>query len=171
MLCLSDETRTSFERVPWGSRTVARGKAQAAEDPATPRPFEQIWFAGNHSDIGGSYPENEARLSGIALHWMVEAATGAGLKVDPALLKLYPDPEGPQHDETRSSLFRFAGKKPREIPKEAVLHPSVIERFRSREVLHYDIMQPYRPVNLQDHPDVRNFYRERSALPPPAGRT
>ena len=32
--------------------------------------FRQVWFAGNHSDIGGSYPENESRLSDITLDWM-----------------------------------------------------------------------------------------------------
>ena len=34
--------------------------------------FVRAWFAGNHSDIGGSYPENESRLSDIALKWMVD---------------------------------------------------------------------------------------------------
>src|SRR5262249_20187014 len=34
----------------------------------------QFWFAGNHSDIGGSYPEPESRLSDIALAWMCEQA-------------------------------------------------------------------------------------------------
>ncbi|WP_354105416.1 DUF2235 domain-containing protein [Bradyrhizobium sp. LB14.3] len=33
--------------------------------------LQQVWFAGNHSDVGGSYPENEARLSDISLGWMV----------------------------------------------------------------------------------------------------
>jgi hypothetical protein len=37
-----------------------------------PEQFDQIWFAGNHADIGGSYPENESRLSDIALDWMVD---------------------------------------------------------------------------------------------------
>ncbi|WP_420969397.1 phospholipase effector Tle1 domain-containing protein [Bradyrhizobium sp. B120] len=33
-----------------------------------------MWFAGSHSDVGGSYPENEARLSDISLCWMAHAA-------------------------------------------------------------------------------------------------
>ena len=47
--------------------------------------FRQWWFAGNHSDIGGSYPETESRLSDIALEWMIEEATAIpnGLKVGP----------------------------------------------------------------------------------------
>ncbi len=32
-----------------------------------------MWFAGNHSDVGGSYPESETRLSDISLGWMAHA--------------------------------------------------------------------------------------------------
>ena len=67
--------------------------------------FEQIWFAGNHSDVGGSYPENEARLSDIALHWMVNEARRCPhpILVDKAYLKLCPSCDGMQHDERKSS--------------------------------------------------------------------
>jgi hypothetical protein len=37
----------------------------------------QMWFAGNHSDIGGSYPEAESRLSDNALAWMIAQDRGA----------------------------------------------------------------------------------------------
>ena len=96
--------------------------------------FEQLWFAGNHSDVGGSYSENESRLSDISLQWMLEEAVKAGLKYDLSVLKLFPDPFGPQHDETRSSLFRLAPKLTRAIPHDAPLHPSVLERFPAAEV-------------------------------------
>jgi uncharacterized protein (DUF2235 family) len=29
----------------------------------------EVWFAGVHSDVGGSYPESESQLSKIALRW------------------------------------------------------------------------------------------------------
>ncbi|WP_442869806.1 phospholipase effector Tle1 domain-containing protein [Bradyrhizobium sp. CCBAU 11361] len=29
--------------------------------------LRQVWFAGNHSDVGGSYLENEGRLPDISL--------------------------------------------------------------------------------------------------------
>jgi len=45
--------------------------------------IKEIWFAGVHSDVGGSYPESESELSKIALQWMVEEAELAGLQVDP----------------------------------------------------------------------------------------
>ncbi len=44
---------------------------------------KEIWFAGVHSDVGGSYPESESQLSKIALQWMVSEGEVAGLRVDP----------------------------------------------------------------------------------------
>jgi uncharacterized protein (DUF2235 family) len=44
--------------------------------------IREVWFAGVHSDVGGSYPEPESQLSQIALRWMVCEAELAGLVVD-----------------------------------------------------------------------------------------
>jgi uncharacterized protein (DUF2235 family) len=44
---------------------------------------KEVWFAGVHSDVGGSYPESESQLSKIALSWMLCEAETAGLNVDP----------------------------------------------------------------------------------------
>jgi uncharacterized protein (DUF2235 family) len=63
-----EERRADFQRIPWG------GSLAVIEGTKTDR-FEQIWFAGNHADIGGSYPENESRLSDFSLQWMIEAAS------------------------------------------------------------------------------------------------
>ncbi len=45
--------------------------------------IKEVWFAGVHSDVGGSYPESVSQLSQIALRWMLCEAQLAGLKVDP----------------------------------------------------------------------------------------
>jgi uncharacterized protein (DUF2235 family) len=45
--------------------------------------IREVWFAGVHSDVGGSYPEAESQLSKIALRWMLCEAELAGLRVDP----------------------------------------------------------------------------------------
>ena len=90
---------------------------------------------------------------------MLEEAMSAGLQYDPSVLKLYPDPTGPQHDETRGSVFRFAPKVLRHIPDEAPLHPSVVERFKAAEVLQYNIMKRYRPENLRNHSAVKHYYQ------------
>jgi hypothetical protein len=46
------------------------------------RDIKQVWFAGVHSDVGGSYREAESGLSKISLSWMLREATDAGLLVD-----------------------------------------------------------------------------------------
>src|SRR6202453_2141547 len=45
--------------------------------------LKQVWFAGVHSDVGGSYAEAESGLSKIALRWMLCEAESAGLLLDP----------------------------------------------------------------------------------------
>jgi uncharacterized protein (DUF2235 family) len=145
-----DEARDSFQRVQWGEPGIWKN--------SDPQWFEQLWFAGNHSDIGGSYHENESRLSDISLKWMLDAAMAVGLKYDSSLLHLYPDATGPQHDETRSSVFKYAKKTIRELRNDAPLHPTVIERLRAGKVLNYDRYGDYRPCNLVGHKDTNDFY-------------
>ncbi len=113
-----DETRADFDRVGWGP--TIKGVEETAGIPT----FKQFFFAGNHSDVGGSYAEVESRLSDIALAWMLEEAISIpdGLRVGPVYvngakmagtgdqgtaLYLYPADDGIQHSEiaaTRDSL-------------------------------------------------------------------
>src|SRR6266542_445161 len=146
-----DESRKSFPRVKWGG-SYSDKKTEPADW------FEQRWFAGNHSDVGGSYPENESRLSDISLVWMLQSAAKAVIQYDPSILQLYPDSTGPQHDETRRGVFRWAPSVLRDIPNDAPLHPSVIHRFNAAEVLIYDTLSPYRPQNLRTHNDLKHYY-------------
>jgi len=92
--------------------------------------FLQLFFAGNHSDVGGSYAEVESRLSDIALAWMLEEAVTVpeGLKVGPVYvnglkmpgtgdvgppLYLHPMDHGVQHSEIESTRDYLDGLKPR----------------------------------------------------------
>jgi uncharacterized protein (DUF2235 family) len=143
-----DERRADFKRVRWG------GSLAVIEGSKMDR-FEQIWFAGNHADIGGGYPENESRLSDSSLQWMIEAASDRlgeeGLLLDRTVLKPQPAADGIQHDETRSVVFRLAGKSDRDPQPEAVLHSTVVDRFNLAGVLQYDIVALYRPEALRGH--------------------
>ena len=53
---LVHSAKADFSLVPWGS-TANKGPPRKETDPDW---LQQIWFAGNHSDIGGSYLENES---------------------------------------------------------------------------------------------------------------
>lgn len=48
-----------------------------------------VWFAGVHSDVGGSYEENEAGLSKIALEYMLSEASHAGLRLSKSAVQKY----------------------------------------------------------------------------------
>jgi hypothetical protein len=141
-----DEYRATFDRVKWGA--MNQWPERAKTEPSW---LEQLWFAGNHSDIGGSFPENESRLSDAALEWMRDEAKALGLKVDDAVLHVFPSPNGMQHDACRTLPWCFDRKIVRPIKSAARLHPSVLKRFELAEVLNYDTMQPYRPIGLRQH--------------------
>ena len=180
-----DETRADFDRLPWGPGTNVK-----IEDTIDGHNrFEQMWFAGNHSDVGGSYPEQESRLSDIALQWMIEEATKIpdGLKVDGQLapgnamgisrLQLYPAANGLQHCEIagmRDTLDRLptllrkllGGRgwavKVRDIHPEASVHPTVAQRFELPAAMQCAGSGPYRPPALASHQDFQRYYEPTS---------
>jgi uncharacterized protein (DUF2235 family) len=52
-------------------------------EPREPGPaLEEVWFAGVHSDVGGTFAD-DPRLSELALKWMTDGAVAAGLLVLP----------------------------------------------------------------------------------------
>ncbi|TPM21718.1 DUF2235 domain-containing protein [Mesorhizobium sp. B2-3-5] len=81
-----------------------------------------MWLAGDHSDVGGSYTENDSRLSDASLKWMVDSAKVAGLLCDDDWLNVFPDAAGPQHDERQGTVFRFIAPFVRTTPVNATLH-------------------------------------------------
>lgn len=65
-----DERRCYFRNNLWGAALPGQT-------------IKQVWFAGVHSDVGGSYAEAESGLSKIVLEWMLCEAVSLGLLVDP----------------------------------------------------------------------------------------
>jgi uncharacterized protein (DUF2235 family) len=66
-----DERRCYFRNNLWGNQLPGQS-------------LKQVWFAGVHSDVGGSYAPAESGLSQIALEWMLCEAVSLGLLLDPA---------------------------------------------------------------------------------------
>lgn len=161
-----DENRERFPRVGWG-----HGDDTGEQNRGDLAWLKQEWFAGNHSDIGGSYPEGESRLSDIALRWMVEEllAIPNPPRIDERFVQTFPDPMGFQHDEVVASLelwprwwprwLRFGWtRKDRSVHPEAVLHESVYERLSAAAVPQYDRRSVYRPAGLRNHKKAGTFF-------------
>jgi hypothetical protein len=184
-----DETRKDFDRVAWGG---VQGGEPLVVDGHTR--LVQLWFAGNHSDVGGSYDETESRLSDIALQWMVEEATKlpgglivAGQKApgdasDNPKLRVFPSADGVQHCEVVGMQDTIESKVPkwlqpytgsltypvkmREIKPDARVHPTVTERFALKSVTKCAGSGPYRPEALAQHNDFKAYYMT-SVVPNP----
>lgn len=154
-----DENRKRFPRVGWGHSddTGEQNRGDLAW-------LKQEWFAGNHSDIGGSYPESESRLSDISLRWMIDElkAIPHPPEIDDRYVRTFVDPLGLQHDEVKASRELWPRWWPksvrlgwshtvRSVHPKAVLHESVFDRLSAESVPQYDHRSPYRPANLEGH--------------------
>ena len=63
-----DERRALFQVTGWGDR-----HAQVKE----------VWFAGDHADVGGGHEDGNSALTDASLVWMLGEATQEGLAIDP----------------------------------------------------------------------------------------
>ena len=99
-----DERRAFYRTNRWG-------------DAVPGQDVLETWFAGVHSDVGGSYPEAESGLAQLALRWMVCHGRAAGLLVDPLQYQHWlptttapagpvpPDPLAMQHVSLRGAWW------------------------------------------------------------------
>ncbi|HPU15178.1 MAG TPA: DUF2235 domain-containing protein, partial [Polymorphobacter sp.] len=132
-------------------------------NPLPGQDVAQVWFAGGHCDVGGSYPPGASGLSRIALDWMLDEAAAHGLLIDPArraALPGAPDPCAPMHNrihglvnlipevipkwgrrppDGHKTLFLPLGE-PRYMAPGATVHASVVARLNGGI--------GYAPVNL-----------------------
>ena len=71
-LAIDDERKTFHPKV-W---------TETSDDK--PQKFDQVWFAGAHSNVGGGYPR--AGLSNVTLHWMMVRAKDCGILFKPDVM-------------------------------------------------------------------------------------
>ncbi|HEX8381821.1 MAG TPA: DUF2235 domain-containing protein [Sphingomonas sp.] len=167
-----DETRSDFARVAWGQPSEGTSPPGLGEVER----FRQMWFAGNHSDVGGSYPEDESRLSDIALGWMVEEASALPHPVlfERDKLNVFPSASGVQHCEVEGMLDAYPGwwprrlrrtwkAKPRYEASGAPYHPTVVERMALPSILKCGRREPYLPAALSKDPALATRYQDREA--------
>ncbi|MFC3165782.1 T6SS phospholipase effector Tle1-like catalytic domain-containing protein [Ciceribacter thiooxidans] len=154
-----DEARADFPRVAWGSN-----EEMSKAEGRNPAWLKQVWFAGCHSHVGGSYPEDESRLSDIPLEWMVSELKEClpSIQIREDLLNCWPDAKGLQHAEVY--FFKLGPIKikwrtrVRKIAKGAALHSSVLERLKADNVPQLGVSKLYRPSELAEHSEAGSFF-------------
>lgn len=114
-----DETRSPFMPTLWKT-----------PGPRRHGTFKQVWFPGNHRDVGGGHPEHG--LSDGALRWILdESADAVGLAYSTEMLgQIRPDPQGVLHNDC-TGVFRYLGPYPRAVP--------LVDENRSTDVVHHSV--------------------------------
>ncbi len=125
-----DEQRAKFKVSLWDE-----SKKQKHQN------IEQVWFSGVHSDIGGSY--KECGLSDIAFIWMMDSAIKCGLKAKEDYKKDINQNYKDKIHNSRKSFWKLWSKTQREIPKNALIHNSVLDRKNA--------IKSYNPNNVKDY--------------------
>lgn len=142
---------------------------------------KEVWFAGVHSDIGGSYLEIESGLAKIALQWLLNEAKDYGLEINVEKYVKYvltnsnerkgPDAFCKLHksltlgwtlleilpkirydfDTSKRKLYIPLGRR-RQIPDGATIHETVFTRMKK--------MKEYKPPNLPESMDIEKIREE-----------
>lgn len=97
--------------------------------------LEQAWFAGVHSNIGGSY--NPDGLANEALHWIVEKAEALGLETDSAYLSKFRPCFNSVLNDSMTAKYKIMGPYVRPIGKQLgdgeCVHQSAVDRHKLPE--------------------------------------
>jgi type VI secretion system (T6SS) phospholipase Tle1-like effector len=129
-----DERRSAFQVTGWGDR-------DARDVPLDRMRIKEVWFAGDHSDVGGGPPAGNSPLTDITLAWMLGEATN--LEADEGLLL-----DGDSRDEVMSIAARsheeVTSAKARDLLREL--------QWRSCQ------MVPLRTLDNAEYPPRRGWY-------------
>jgi len=95
--------------------------------------IEEVWFVGAHADVGGGYPQDEARLSDAGLTWMMQKLAGAGIAFAQPLVYVPVPVAALQaiHKPWASPPFDLGGQIARTVPLTDTFHASVVEHWRA----------------------------------------
>lgn len=140
-----DERRVFYKPSLWDNLEASRDDAGLNKgDRSDTRPYQQLWFVGTHSIVGGS-TQKARGLTGDTLEWIAKGAADAGLEIDiPDLLDTPIDPLVNSNALTQPPwIYTIAGHllKWRKGPGHEIdLAPSAAKRIKGR--------RDYRPKSL-----------------------
>lgn len=129
-----DELRVDFKPTVWDSKTAIDMK--------------QVWFAGAHSDIGGStVPDKDGGLlSNNSLSWMIKEVSAIGLAVEDYLEDAAEEAPLASVNHSRVGFYRVKKKFFRPMDYKGInvqIHQSVKTRW--------DAIPKYRPKSLKKY--------------------
>ena len=99
-------------------------------EPTQDSRLEEVWFAGVHSDVGGTF-DDDPRLSTISLDWILDGAIEEGLIIDPRLVRHrvhVDDANAVGTIHKMDWIWALLTFRRRPIPAGAHVHTSVRER-------------------------------------------
>ena len=135
-----DEHRIDFEPTIW--------------TPKENMDVQQVWFAGAHSDIGGSYKpdENGSRLSDNTLAWLIKEAEKTGLTIETHLEEsINQNPLATLH-KSRRNFFRV-----KKIYYRPIVHGKGQVLIHNSVKLRWDQDTKYRPKNLVEYVNANGW--------------
>ena len=121
----------------------------------------QVWFAGVHSNVGGSYPDDS--LAHVPLRWMADEACKQGLRLHDIITEVWKarsDPNGPIYDSRRglASYYRYNPRNIKRLTDDEFANVTI-----ARPKIHCSVFQriaagrdEYAPIVLPDRYAVVN---------------
>jgi uncharacterized protein (DUF2235 family) len=166
-----DERRSFFALTTWG------GRDQDVEDKCVPlgeEPLsgdvEEVWFAGDHSDVGGGH-EEAVGLAMISLKWMVNEAFSRELKVDEGkygdMLTHLDRYDYRRHDAAAKLLWRVSERVPRGNLMNCPLPPT--RHWTAKPSGQRSVSDSRRKGDILIHESAQRFYGDGERQPPWAG--
>jgi hypothetical protein len=148
-----DDERNTFHPVLW---TEEREPQNAVSANLNDERISQVWFAGVHSNVGGSYPDDS--LAHVPLYWIMNEARRRGLSFQYGKLprtEVSAVTKGPIYDSRRgvSGYYRYNPRKIAKLIKDAyhgvlIARPKIHENVFDRMISGND---RYAPIILPEH--------------------
>jgi uncharacterized protein (DUF2235 family) len=131
-------------------------QAEVFSGSGTCQDFEQRWFAGVHSNVGGGLMNDS--LANCSLRWMCEQASARGLALNADYLKFFRC-YGAGKASEKTNFYKFGDTLMRPVrgfrgirqlvdAPGSTLDKSVLDRLNADPAEHKDLDDPYRPENL-----------------------
>ncbi|MDF3217898.1 DUF2235 domain-containing protein [Mesorhizobium sp. M7A.F.Ca.CA.001.09.2.1] len=171
-----DERRRMFRLYSWTPRQSFRpdpfAEAEGAQNEQT------VWFAGDHSDVGGGWAEAESQIAKFPLVWMTREAQKNGFRIDESMFRhlaegdplpggkrmyVAPDAKGPIHNSMTAAWwpleFLPKNRKWKCFPEMSTGGGYYLPRAEPRNIpegalLHHSVIERmatgYKPTNLPD---------------------